>query len=159
MSRLDYGGISVLIFGSAMPIMVYSFACEGEFVHRWIWVGLHGLLCTLCFVTTLIKKFDSPKFRPVRASMFILAGLSIIVTFIAIRCWPNEDKVETTVWGYAVGGAIYILGACIYTARVPERCKPGTFDLCGASHQIFHLAVLGGAGIHFWQNFVLFGER
>ena len=85
MSRLDYGGISVLIFGSAMPIMVYSFACEGEFIQRWVWVGLHATMSILCFVTTLIKQFDKPKFRPIRALMFVLAGLSIIVTFIVIR--------------------------------------------------------------------------
>ena len=30
LSRLDYGGISVLIFGSALPIIYYSFACEPE---------------------------------------------------------------------------------------------------------------------------------
>ena len=28
LSRLDYGGISVLIFGSAFPILYYGFACE-----------------------------------------------------------------------------------------------------------------------------------
>ena len=27
LSRLDYGGISVLIFGSAFPILYYSMAC------------------------------------------------------------------------------------------------------------------------------------
>lgn len=32
------------------------------------------------------------------------------------------------------GGAIYIGGAVMYALRVPERCKPGHFDLCGASH-------------------------
>lgn len=134
MSRLDYGGISVLIFGSAMPIMVYSFACEGEFIQRWVWVGLDALLCILCFVTTLIKKFDSPKFRPIRASMFLLAGLAIIVTLIAICAFPNDDKVETKWWQYAIGGVSYIAGVSLYVARVPERCKPGKFDLCGASH-------------------------
>ena len=134
MSRLDYGGISVLIFGSAMPIMVYSFACEGEFIQRWVWVGLDALLCCLCFITTLIKKFDSPKFRPIRASMFLLAGLAIIVTLTAICAFPNDDKVDTKWWQYAIGGVSYISGACMYVARVPERCKPGRFDLCGASH-------------------------
>lgn len=28
LSRLDYGGISVLIFGSAFPVLYYGFACE-----------------------------------------------------------------------------------------------------------------------------------
>jgi predicted membrane channel-forming protein YqfA (hemolysin III family) len=32
LARLDYGGISVLIFGSALPIMYYSFACDPELI-------------------------------------------------------------------------------------------------------------------------------
>ena len=32
LSRLDYGGISVLIFGSIVPIVCYSFACQPSWV-------------------------------------------------------------------------------------------------------------------------------
>lgn len=85
-------------------------------------------------MTTLIKKFDSPKFRPIRAGMFTCAGLAIIATFIAILAVPNENKVPTLFWYYALGGVVYISGAIMYSARLPERCKPGKFDLCGASH-------------------------
>jgi adiponectin receptor len=88
--------------------------------------------------------------------MFIAAGLSIIAVFISIRCPSNASKVPTSILWYIIGGAVYILGASFYIARVPERCSPGRFDLCGASHQIFHVAVLIGCGIHFWQNYVLF---
>jgi len=35
---------------------------------------------------------------------------------------------------FAIGGAIYVAGATIYILRIPERCKPGKFDICGASH-------------------------
>lgn len=113
----------------------------------------------MCFVTTLIKKFDSPKFRPVRGSMFILAGCAVIATFIALHGWKSDYKIPTIVWFYGLGGAVYIGGAVLYMTRVPERCAPGKFDLCGASHQIFHLAVIAGAVLHFWQNYELFVQR
>jgi hypothetical protein len=58
LSRLDYGGISVLIFGSSFPIIYYSFACQPENLQRWIWVGLIAALAIGCFISTLIKKFD-----------------------------------------------------------------------------------------------------
>jgi len=134
LARLDYGGISVLIFGSALPIIYYSFACDPELTQRWIWIGIEAFLCTGCFITTLIKKFDSARYRPVRGGMFIAAGMSIIAVFIAIRCFGNSNKIETNIVWYLVGGGIYILGALFYIARVPERCSPGKFDLCGASH-------------------------
>jgi adiponectin receptor len=45
-------------------------------------------------------------------------------------------------------GALYIAGAGIYAARVPERLAPGRFDVLGCSHQIFHGLVLLAAGVH-----------
>ena len=134
LARLDYGGISVLIFGSALPIMYYSFACDPELIQRWVWIGVEAALCTACFITTLIKKFDSAKYRPVRGSMFIAAGLSIIAVFISIRYPSNVSKMPTNILWYIIGGGVYIIGASFYIARVPERCSPGRFDLCGASH-------------------------
>ena len=62
-------------------------------------------------------------------------------------------------WVFGVGGLIYIAGACIYIARIPERFRPGTFDLCGASHQIFHFAVIIACGLHYGLNVEAFKQR
>lgn len=43
----------------------------------------------------------------------------------------------------------YIFGAVLYATRFPEKMAPGTFDLIGASHQIFHCFVLAGAYLHY----------
>lgn len=91
-------------------------------------------LCSLCFVTTLIKQFDRPKYRPVRGGMFIFAGLSSIAIFVALGVDPNASKMTVDYLVYAIGGAVYVAGALIYIMRMPERCKPGAFDVCGASH-------------------------
>ncbi len=45
-------------------------------------------------------------------------------------------------------GALYILGAALYAARVPERVWPGKFDLFLSSHQIFHVLVIVAAAVH-----------
>ena len=60
---------------------------------------------------------------------------------------------------FAIGGLIYIIGATIYMCRVPERWMPGTFDLCGASHQIFHFCVIIACCLHFYGNVTVFRER
>lgn len=65
----------------------------------------------------------------------------------------------TKFWIFAVGGLIYIAGACIYIARIPERFRPGTFDICGASHQIFHFAVIIACGLHYYMNVNTFLRR
>lgn len=66
--------------------------------------------------------------------MFIFAGLAIIAVFIALLAVPNDFKMPTAIWGYLLGGVLYIVGAIQYILRVPERCRPGKFDMCGSSH-------------------------
>lgn len=47
-------------------------------------------------------------------------------------------------------GVLYISGALLYGFRVPERFfVPGTFDLVLASHQIFHVCIVGAAFVHY----------
>ncbi len=85
----------MLIFGSGFPVIYYSFACKPEYTQKWAWVGVYIALNFCCFATSLIPKFDSAKFRPLRGGMFILAGASIIAVFIAIRNPANPYKIET----------------------------------------------------------------
>jgi predicted membrane channel-forming protein YqfA (hemolysin III family) len=60
--------------------------------------------------------------------------LSIVAVFIAIRVNQNPYKLPTDVIWYSIGGLVYIIGAILYIVRIPERCSPGKFDYCGASH-------------------------
>lgn len=36
-----------------------------------------------------------------------------------------------------------------YMTQIPERWAPYRFDLCGASHQLFHIFIIAAAVIHF----------
>merc|ERR1711990_868355 len=58
LTKLDYGGIAFLIFGSAIPITYYGFACEGEFMQRYIWIGVLSVVNFLSFIATLLKVCD-----------------------------------------------------------------------------------------------------
>ncbi|KAI5079951.1 hypothetical protein GOP47_0005430 [Adiantum capillus-veneris] len=52
--------------------------------------------------------------------------------------------------GLEIGMAgCYCIGTVIYMIRVPERWKPGHFDLGGHSHNLFHILVIGGAYFHY----------
>jgi adiponectin receptor len=44
---------------------------------------------------------------------------------------------------------VYLLGACVYASKVPERWYPGMFDYIGGSHNLWHMAVLGGILFHY----------
>ena len=54
------------------------------------------------------------------------------------------------IYGIALMGALYIVGALLYGFRIPERFfTPGTFDLVFSSHQIFHVCVVVAAYVHY----------
>lgn len=108
LSRLDYGGISIAILGGNIPIIYYSFACQPHYQQRYIWVGCETALCLFCFVTSLLKQFDSPAFRPVRGIMFIFAGLSTVGIFLAILINPSPYNMNTNWLWYAIGGYVFI---------------------------------------------------
>lgn len=156
LARLDYGGISFLILGTVYAILHYSFACDEVFIPYIAFTSVMIFGTALCFFVTLVPSCDTPKFRPVRAGMFIGVGLSTISVFVYIGCWQNEYQLIFDFVLCGLGGGIYILGAVLYALRVPEKCKPGCFDFCGASHQIFHFCVLIGSFLHYTNSHILF---
>ena len=44
----------------------------------------------ITFSATFIKIFDSPKYRPVRAGMFVGLGVSTVAVFVYLGVWKNE---------------------------------------------------------------------
>nr|KAG5689662.1 hypothetical protein BaRGS_026777 [Batillaria attramentaria] len=146
-NKLDYCGIALLTIGSFVPWLYYSFYCRIE--PKITYIVLIFVLGSCCIVVSMWDKFAQPKFRPVRAGMFIGLGLSGVI--------PALHYVITDGFWHAINRAalgwlvlmafLYIFGAVIYAARIPERIFPGKFDIW--SHQIFHVFVLAGAFVHY----------
>jgi len=153
LSRLDYGGISILILGSSVPAITYSFQCDAVHLPRNIFLTIITVSSTLTFLMMMTPSLNSPSWRSVRAGLFIVLGLSAGIPWIYVAIDNNNKKESYTPtangWIWLVGGLVYIGGAILYAVRAPEKCFPKKFDLCGASHQIFHFAVLGGFIVHF----------
>jgi adiponectin receptor len=53
---------------------------------------------------------------------------------------------------------VYLLGAIMYAAKVPERWFPGVFDYVGGSHNLWHIAVVGGILFHYTAMQGFFSE-
>ncbi|KAL8457738.1 hypothetical protein ACS0TY_035558 [Phlomoides rotata] len=45
-------------------------------------------------------------------------------------------------------GLMYGVGAVFYVTRIPERWRPGVFDVVGHNHQIFHVFVVAATLPH-----------
>lgn len=117
-------------------------------------------------------RFGSPQFRLWRATFYAGFGLSSILYVLHglnLYGWEvQRGRMSLVRMGWMA--VANLVGAGIYVARVsyrkqisarssaptrtetvqiPERWAPLTFDILGASHQIFHVAVVAAAWLHF----------
>lgn len=92
-----------------------------------------------------------------RGCMWIACGSSGLIPLTLLYLYePAEEVIKFSPFYILLGGAFYIGGALLYGKLYPECNSPGKYDLIGASHQIFHVSVLFGAGFHFYSNLLLF---
>ncbi|CAM8985713.1 unnamed protein product [Rhodiola kirilowii] len=153
MLRLDYAGIAALISTSFYPPVYYSFLCNPFFRNLYLtFITIFGLV-TILF--SLLPIFQKPEFRVIRASLFFGMGFSGAVPILhKLILFHNQPEALHTTGYELVMGALYGLGALIYAARVPERWRPGKFDIAGHSHQLFHVLVVAGAFTHYRAGLV-----
>merc|ERR1711871_959596 len=104
-----------------------------------------GSAALMCVISS------APGLRPIRAGSFVLAGFTGVLPtshFLYSHGLSSEEG-WTLGAGVFVMGMLYLGGAILYATRVPERCAPGRFDIFGASHQLFHVAVVFAAVVHY----------
>ena len=147
-NALDYVGIVGLIVGSFIPSVYFGFYCIPA-LQRLYWT----MICTIgvgCTFVSIIPQFRTPRWRPFRAAMFVGMGLSAVFPVIhGLQLYGIDQMRRQIGLGWLLlQGFLYILGAGIYAARVPERLRPGKFDILGSSHQIFHVLVVCAAVAH-----------
>uniref|UniRef100_A0A0A9DIU4 Uncharacterized protein n=1 Tax=Arundo donax TaxID=35708 RepID=A0A0A9DIU4_ARUDO len=156
--QLDYAGISVMIVTSFVPPVYYAFLCHPP--ARVAYLSAITALGALVVAALLSPSCSSPRYRRLRAALFLAMGLSGVVPALH-ALWLN--------WGHAACylalglevamGLAYATGAWFYVSRVPEKWRPGVFDVVGHSHQIFHGLVLVGAVTHYVAVAVLIHWR
>ncbi|KAJ0031428.1 hypothetical protein Pint_14323 [Pistacia integerrima] len=145
--RLDYAGISLMIVSSFYAPIYYSFYCNPY--AQFIYLTSITILGILAIITLLAPALSSPRFRSFRAALFLTMGFSGVIpaTHAVILHWGHPHIYLAL--GYELTmGLLYTVGAGFYVSRIPEKWKPGAFDIAGHSHQIFHVFVVLGALAH-----------
>jgi len=156
--RLDYAGISIMIVSSFVPPIYYAFLCNP--FSRLAYLSIISALGILVILTLLAPALSSPRFRPFRATLFLAMGFSGVVPAVHALVINWEHQACHLALGLEVAmGLAYAIGVGFYVTRVPERWKPGAFDIAGHSHQIFHVFVLVGALTHYAASNVLLDWR
>ncbi|SAL95231.1 hypothetical protein [Absidia glauca] len=144
-NRCDYVGIVTLAVGSCFPLIYYGFQC-----HR-LYQGSKNENENKTAIV-LMKRFRTPAYRRRRTTTFIgLACLGLVPGFHGIYLYGYTRSLDTiSLINMIMVGGIYVGGAFLYAARIPERWSPGTFNLFGSSHQIFHVCVLIALVTHYY---------
>jgi len=149
LQRLDYAGITFLINGSTFPPVYYGFYCQPAFYQ--FYFILIGVPCLMVFMVSMMDFIYTEKWRRVKGFMYgglgIFTGVPLIqLTIQSMNVSPENDYLpfDYALPYYLLMGFAYLGGLSIYLARCPERFKPGKFDICGHSHQLWHACVILG---------------
>lgn len=156
--RLDYAGISLMIVCSFFTPIYYTFSDHPHW--RLIYLTSITLVGILAVITLLAPSLSSGRFRGFRAALFLSMGFSGVIpaAHSVILHWDHPQILVAL--GYEIAmGLLYAIGAVFYVTRIPERWKPGTFDIVGHSHQIFHVLVVAAAIAHCAATIVIIEWR
>ncbi|PYH76488.1 HlyIII-domain-containing protein [Aspergillus uvarum CBS 121591] len=144
---VDYTGISMLVAASIVTTEYTAFYCEP--VSRWIYILLTMSLGIGGVILPWHPTFNRADMAWARVAFYVslaLTGFAPLAQLTYTRgffwCLYFYAPVVKSV-------LVYFVGACVYASQVPERWRPGLFDYVGGSHNIWHLAVLGGILFHY----------
>jgi len=148
-NKFDYVGICILIATSMISLVEIAFNDKQN--ERHLFIGLTTIFAVLCSAVSLSDTFRTPKYRPVRATMFVLYGLSGVFPVLVgyFQFGYREVSLRSSCPWLYMEAFCYIFGAFLYALRFPEKHMPGKFDFIGHSHQIFHVFVVFGAYSHY----------
>lgn len=139
---LDYVGISVLIAASIVTMEWHGFYCNPT--SQICYVSFTSALGVLGVVIPWFAWFDKVENRKYRIMFFLGIAISgavpvshIVYAQSMSRTWSFFNPVLKSL-------LCYIFGVAVYASHFPEKLRPGLFDKLGNSHQIWHLAILGG---------------
>ncbi|KAF9614360.1 hypothetical protein IFM89_018113 [Coptis chinensis] len=156
--RLDYAGISLMIVSSFVPPIYYAFYCHPNF--RSLYLTSITVLGIFAIITLLAPGLSTARFRYFRASLFLAMGFSGVIpaTHAVVLHWGHKPIFISLAYELVMA-VFYATGVGFYVSRIPERWKPGAFDIAGHSHQIFHVFVVAGALTHYAATLVIMDWR
>ncbi|KAI9829503.1 MAG: hypothetical protein M1819_006323 [Sarea resinae] len=144
---VDYTGISLLIAASIMTTEYTAFYCEPW--SRWTYMLTTATLGVGGVILPWHPTFNRSDMSWARVAFYVSLGATGFIPFFQLACTRGLE------WSFYFYSPVfkslfvYVLGACIYAGKIPERWWPGGFDYVGGSHNLWHLAVLCGILFHY----------
>lgn len=144
---VDYTGISLLIASSIMTTEYTAFYCDP--VSRWAYMVSTALLGIGGVILPWHPKFNGQHMAWARVAFYFSLGATGFLPILQISLTRGCDAALEFYTPIGKSILVYVVGAIVYASKVPERWCPGMFDYCGGSHNLWHIAVLGGILFHY----------
>ncbi|CAK7202793.1 inc metabolism membrane protein [Sporothrix eucalyptigena] len=144
---VDYTGISLLVAASIMTTEYTAFYCEP--VSRWIYMSMTALLGIGGVILPWHPFFNRADMAWARVAFYVGLAMTGFVPVLQIILTRGTSFVWEFYLPITKSLLVYLTGALVYASKVPERWWPGMFDYIGGSHNLWHLAVLGGILFHY----------
>ncbi|KAK5134332.1 hypothetical protein LTR08_006761 [Meristemomyces frigidus] len=144
---VDYTGISLLVAASIMTSEYTAFYCEPW--SRWLYLSTTLVLGIAGTILPWHPIFNRADMSWARVGFYVTLATT---GFFPILQLTHQRGWDETAYFYAPllkSVLVYLGGAILYAAKLPERFLPGRFDYLGGSHNIWHVAVLGGILFHY----------
>jgi adiponectin receptor len=146
---LDYSGIFMNMTSSISAFIYFSFYCD--VLYQKLYFILLSTV-TLIIMSIFIKYncLTAPNLKTFRIFLFIIYGLSLLAPIIhrLTVSLQNDSYFLDELRLCLLSILFYVSGIVFYITLIPEKIKPGKFDLIGNSHNIFHILVLCGNAVY-----------
>lgn len=144
---VDYTGISLLVAASIVTTEYTAFYCDP--LSQTIYITSTAILGILGVILPWHPTFNRADMAWARVAFYVTLAATGFAPIFQLSythgfAWTSEFYAPIS---KSVG--VYLLGAVIYASHIPERWCPGLFDYVGGSHNIWHVAVLGGILFHY----------
>jgi adiponectin receptor len=144
---VDYTGISFLVASSIITTEYAAFYCEPT--SRWVYMLTTAALGIGGVILPWHPTFNKAENAWLRVMFYVSLALT---GFLPVGQLAMSRGVQWAIYFYSPvvkSVLVYFVGACLYACKVPERWFPGMFDYVGCSHNLWHVAVLGGILFHY----------
>lgn len=154
---VDYIGISWLIAMSFNTVVYNAYYCSPKTVCAY--TGVNLAFGALGSYLPFQKWFNQRKNKHWRILFFLLLNVAMVAPIVQLYMQHGSERANAFVSPFSLSVATYVTGLLFYAFHFPECAMPGKFDTWGASHNMWHLCIVGAIILHYRAIFVVYDDR
>eukprot|EP00056_Hartaetosiga_gracilis_P010989 m.164498 g.164498 ORF g.164498 m.164498 type:complete len:559 (-) comp13425_c0_seq1:2969-4645(-) len=149
-AKLDYFGIVLLISGSTLAVLYFTFHCDTELMK--LYMGFTSVCGAIAAWGTASRWFEGPGKKHIRVFFFVALAATAVFPMLHFNFMYGTEHflaVVDEVFLLYISAPLYLIGSFVFVMKIPERFFPGKLDIWFHSHQLWHIFVIAAAYAHY----------